>query len=216
VCVSGAEYEDRDPHYPTHFPRNALKTTARVENNPTDFVPAVNWRPMNFTPRPISQHQRARLIAWTLSMLLWTLQALFAAALSPRHERQRRERMSLDWLTRQVKLLIISRANALARLRIRRHQRTSYRSCRNVLKPGVINALIGVRLRRRLNRKGLIERITTLVHALHHIDAYAAHVAERLGRGLTRRCLHLFALPPTPAAPLVTLATPSAHFADSS
>ena len=171
---------------------------------------------MNFIPRPINQHHRARLIAWTLSMLLWTFQALFAAALSPRHERQRRERMSLAWLTQQVKLLIISRANDLAYTRMRRRQRLSYRGCRNVLMPGIVNALIGVRLRRRLNRKGLIERIATLVQALHHIDDYAAIVAKRIRRGLTRRCLQLFALPPAPAARVITLAAPDAICVDSS
>jgi hypothetical protein len=170
---------------------------------------------MNFIPRPISQHQRARLIAWTLAMVLWTFQALCAAALSPRHERQRRERMSLTWLTQQVKLLIVSRASDLVAARMRR-RRISYRGCRNVLRPGFVNAIIGVRVRRLLNRKGVIERIAALVQALHHIDDYAALVAKRLRRGLNRRCLRLFALPPTPATRLVTLAAPDVACADSS
>jgi hypothetical protein len=168
---------------------------------------------MNFIPRPISQHQRARLIAWTLSMLLWTLQALFASALKPRHERQRSQRMSLQWLTRRVKLLIISRANDLRRLRMRRRLRCSFRGCRNVLKPGLINALIGTRLRRQLHRKGVIERIAALIDVLRHIDDYASIVAKRR---LTRRFLHLFALPPAPDARVVTLAAPGAICVDSS
>jgi hypothetical protein len=172
--------------------------------------------PMNFIARPISKHHRARLIAWTLSMLLWTLQALFAAALTPRHERQRRARMSLTWLTQQVKLLIISRANDLACARMRRRLRLSYRGCRNVLKSGFVNALIGVRLRRLLNRKGLVERIVALVQALRHIDDYAARVAKRLRCGLTRRCFHLFALPPASPAPRVTLAGRETVCVDSS
>jgi hypothetical protein len=149
-------------------------------------------------------------------MLMWTFQALCAGMFSARHERQRRERMSLIWLTQQVKLLIISRANDLAGMRMRRRQRISYRGCRNVLKPGFINAALGVRLRRALNRKGLIERIAALVQALHQIDDYAIIVAHRMRRGLTRRQLHLFALPPAPATPLVTLAAPDAICVDSS
>jgi hypothetical protein len=171
---------------------------------------------MNFTPRPISKHYRARLIAWTLSMLLWTFQALCAGMFTPRHERQRRERMSLTWLTQQVKLLIVSRANDFAYGRMQRRQRISYRGCRNVLKPGIVNALIGVRIRRLLNRNGVIERITTLIGALRNIDDYAAVVAHRLRRGLTRRCLQLFALPPAPDAAILTLAAPDAICVDSS
>jgi hypothetical protein len=171
---------------------------------------------MNFTPRPISKHYRARLIAWTLSMLLWTFQALCAGMFSPRHERQRRERMSLIWLTQQVKLLIISRANDFAHDPRRRRRIISYRGCRNVLRPGFINAALGVELKHALHRKGLIERIAALVQALHQIDDYAIIVAHRIRRGLTRRMLHLFALPPTPAARLVTLAAPDAICVDSS
>ena len=171
---------------------------------------------MNFTPRPISKHYRARLIAWTLSMLMWTFQALCAGMFSPRHERQRRERMSLIWLTQQVKLLIISRANDFARDPRRRRRIISYRGCRNILKPGFINAALGVELKRALNRKGLIERIAALVQALHQIDDYAIIVAHRMRRGLTRRQLHLFALPPAPATRLVTLAAPDAICVDSS
>ena len=171
---------------------------------------------MNFIPRSISKHYRARLIAWTLSMLLWTFQALCAGMFSPRHERQRRERMSLIWLTQQVKLLIISRANDFAHDPRRRRQIISYRGCRNVLKPGFVNALIGARIRRLLNRKGVIERISALVSALHHIDDYAIHVAKRIRRGLNRRYLELFALPPAPPARVITLAAPDAICVDSS
>jgi hypothetical protein len=106
---------------------------------------------MNFIPRSISKHYRARLIAWTLSMLMWTFQALCAGMFSPRHERQRRERMSLAWLTQQVKLLIISRANDFAYDPRRRRQIISYRGCRNVLKPGFVNAMVGARAARTRN-----------------------------------------------------------------
>ena len=171
---------------------------------------------MNFIVRPLSKHHRARLIAWTLAMVLWTFQALFAAALTPRHERQRRTRMSLDWLTRQVKLLIVSRANDLAATRMVRRPRISYRGCRNVLKTGFITAILGARIRRTLHCKGLVERIAALIDALRHIDEYAVCVAKRLRRGLTRRCLQLFALPPASDAAIITLAARHAIGADSS
>jgi hypothetical protein len=128
-------------------------------------------------------------------MLMWLLQLIYSGAvLSARHERQRSGRMSIYWLTRRVKMLIISRAGELSRVRLRRPRRSfSYRGCRNVLKPGLVNAFIGVRLRRMLHAKCLIERLVALAHALRHIDDYAAIVAKRMRRGLTRRFLHLFA-----------------------
>jgi hypothetical protein len=170
---------------------------------------------MNLIAHPISKHYRARLIAWTLAMLLWTLQALFAGAVTARHERQRSGRMSIEWLTRRVKLLIISRAGDLAHTRLRR-LRFSYRGCRNVLKPGLVNALIGTRVRRMLKRQGLVERIIALVLALRHIDDYAVLVARRIRRGLTRRMLYLFALAPAPDAPVAAFVVSDPRFADSS
>jgi hypothetical protein len=149
-------------------------------------------------------------------MLMWTFQALCAGMLSPRHERQRRERMSLIWLTQQVKMLIISRAHDFVYDPRRRRQIISYRGCRNVLKPGFVNAMVGARIRRLLNRKGVIERISALLSALHHIDDYATHVAKRIRRGLNRRYLQLFALPPSPDAVIVTLAAREAICVDSS
>jgi hypothetical protein len=41
------------------------------------------------------------------------------------------------------------------------------------VKTGFVNAILGARIRRILNRKGLIEGIAALVNALHHIDDYA-------------------------------------------
>jgi hypothetical protein len=171
---------------------------------------------MNFTPRPISKHYRSRLIAWTLSMLLWTFEALFAATLKPRHERQRLQRISLDGMTRRVKMLIVSRASDFAHVRGVRRLRFSYRGCRIVLKSGLINALVGARVRRLLKRQGVVERIAVLVHALRHIDDYATLVATRIRRGLTRRLSRLFAPPRALATRLVTLASPNAICFDSS
>jgi hypothetical protein len=170
---------------------------------------------MNFIPRPITQHYRARLIAWTLAMLMWTLNMLVAGGvLSARHERQRAWAMSLAWLTRRVKLLIISRASVLARKRTR-PLRLHYRG-RVLRTRGFVNAVIGARVRRMLKRKGVVETIVALIDVLRAIDTYAAPVAKRLRRGLSRRMLHLFALPPAPDAPVATLFVSGPRFADSS
>ncbi|MGQ0532215.1 MAG: hypothetical protein ACT4OF_05935 [Caulobacteraceae bacterium] len=171
---------------------------------------------MNFTPRPLPKHRRARLIAWALAMLAWMAQVIFAgAAFTKRHERQRGPRMSLDRLTRMVKMLIISRAIDLAGLRWRKRYIRVYRG-RNITPRGSIRAIIGSRVRRHLKRKDKGERIGVLIHAIRHLDRYAALVAKRMKRRLTRRSLALFAAPPAPAAPVTSLAMPAAFFADSS
>lgn len=171
---------------------------------------------MNFTARLITKHHRARLIAWTLSMLVWMLRVLFdGAAFASRHERQRARVMSLAWLARRVKLLIISRAGELARSRPIRRLRLNYRGQRRRT-CGFVNAILGVRVRGLLKRKSVFDRIASLIEVLRHIDVYAALVAKRLGRGLTRRSLHLFALTPAPDAVLATPIPRHACFADSS
>lgn len=171
---------------------------------------------MHIDKRPISKHQRARLLAWTLAMLMW-LQAVLCgvAAFSDRHERQRGERMSLAWLTRRVKMLILSRANDFARKRQRRQVR-AFRGRRIVARGGALRALLGARLHRALNRKSLAERLAALIHALQHIDAYAAHVAKRLKRGLTRRWRYLLDLERAPNARLSTRAAPTPCAANTS
>lgn len=171
---------------------------------------------MNFTPRPLSKHRRARLIAWALAMLVWMAQVLFGAvAFKPRHERQRAERMSLAGLERMVKQLIISRAIDLSRRRWRRSRVRAYRG-RALVARSWANAVIGSRVRRMLRRRAIGERIAVLIHALRHLDYYAALVAKRVKRGQTRRWLYLFALPPAPDARVITLAAPQAFAADTS
>ena len=170
---------------------------------------------MHITERPISKHQRARLLAWTLAMLMW-LQAVLcgAAAFSDRHERQRGELMSLAWLTRRVKRLILSRAIDFARQR--RRPVRAFRGQRIVARGGALRALLGARLHRALNRKSLAERLAVLIHALQHLDAYAAHVAKRLKRGLTRRWRYLLDLKRAPNARLRTRAAPTPCAANTS
>lgn len=172
---------------------------------------------MNFTPRPLSTHRRARLIAWALAMLVWLAQVWFGAALlRPRHARQRASRMSLVGLKRMVKKLIIVRAIDLARRRWRAPRKRAYRGRAIALPNGVIRALIGAQVHHKLKRRQIGECIAVLIHALHHLDAYAALVAKRLKRGLTRRWLALFALPRAPDARVASLAALAAFTADSS
>jgi hypothetical protein len=172
--------------------------------------------PMNFTPRPISKHQRAKLIAWTLAMLVWLVQMLFGAVVvTPRHERQRARAMSIERLTRRVKMLIISRAIDLSRRRWRGGG-CAHAGRRVTVGPGALRVLLGARVHRWLARKDIGERIAVLIYTLQHLDECAAFVAKRLKRGLTRRWLALFAIEPPRAILLVSLAEPRAIIADSS
>ncbi|MGD9982514.1 MAG: hypothetical protein AB7T58_18170 [Hyphomonadaceae bacterium] len=170
---------------------------------------------MQLQNRPLSKHRHARLIAATLAMLLWLAQVLFAGGpFSPRHERQRARRMSLQRLTKQVKLLIVSRA--FDAFRWRRPRRVRRFRGRSIAPRTSVDAIIGMRLKRQLKRKHVGERIGVLIHALLNIDAYAAGVAKRLRRGLTRRWLAVFAIawPLATTVPFGLALTPT--FADSS
>jgi hypothetical protein len=170
---------------------------------------------MHITKRPISKHQRARLIAWTLAMLMWLSSVLCgAAAFSARHERQRGPLMSLAWLTRRVKMLIVSRGIDFAHKR--RRLVRAVRGRLVVARGGALRALLGARLHRRLNRKGVAERIAVLIHALQHIDEFALQVATRLKRGLTRRWRYLFDLKRAPNARVRALAAAAPCSADTS
>jgi hypothetical protein len=170
---------------------------------------------MNFTPRPITNHQRRRLIARTLTLLAWICRVWFGALFTDRHARQRARAMSLAALIWRVKLLLISRACDLAHARQRR-RRLGYRGHRNIAPRGFVNALLGARVRAMLKRKATLERIFALMHALEYVDEYAALVAKRLECGLTRRFLALFAIAWPLAAPIASLAAPAPDFADSS
>jgi hypothetical protein len=171
---------------------------------------------MNFTKRPLPKHRRARLIAWTLAMLAWLASVLFGqVAFAARHERQRGARMSLAGLTRMVKMLIISRAIDLARRRWRASSRAH--AGRPIKAPkSALRVMLGARVHRMLARGDVGGRIAVLIHALRHIDAYAALVAKRLRRGLTRIWLRFFAITPSRTIPLASLFAPRAAFADSS
>jgi hypothetical protein len=169
---------------------------------------------MQLQKRPLSKHQRARLIAWTLTMLAWLAQVLCANVLfTPRHERQRATRMSLERLTRQVEMLIISRARDM--LPPRRAGARTYRGL-SLTPHAVIRAVIGVRMRGQLRRTDIVEHCLALMHALTHIDTFAKLIAKRLRRGLTRRWLALFATVWSRSAPVLSAIAFAPLAADSS
>lgn len=169
---------------------------------------------MHIAKRPLSKHRRARLIAWTLAMLMWMASVLFAGApFSDRQERRRRAHMSLDRLERMVIMLIVSRARDFICERPR-GKFTTVRRGRSLLSRGVLRALVGSRLRKALRRKDIRERLAVLLGAIRNIDLYAAPLAKRLRRGLTKR----WPIGPTPTPDEVaeSLTDAIATFADSS
>jgi len=132
--------------------------------------------------RSITKHQRARLIAWTLAMLMWMASVFMGAAFTPRHERQRAERMSLEFLKWRVKALIISRAVDFISIRWRRGSGGGGK-----LKAGHIRAVVGARLCRLLKRRDVLDCVRALLNVLLNLDAHAKSVAKRMKRGLSRR-----------------------------
>lgn len=139
---------------------------------------------MKLHRRPISKHQRARLIAWTLAMLMWMASVFMGAAFTPRHERRRAERMSLEFLKWRVKALIISRAVDFISVRWRTG---AAQGGGGKLKAGHIRAVVGARICRLLNRKDVLDCVRALLNVLLNLDAHAKSVAKRMKRGLSRR-----------------------------
>jgi hypothetical protein len=171
---------------------------------------------MNYTPRPLPKHRRARLLAWTLAMLAWLAAVLVGAVrFTDRHERQRARAMPLTRLKRTVEVLIIARARDFTHARQCKRYPRAFRGRRLVLR-ALVRALIGSRVRRLLKRKGLIERIAALVHALKNIDAYARLLTRRLRRGLNRRWPAFSIAPIGPDDRLIPDQAPQTAFADSS
>jgi hypothetical protein len=121
--------------------------------------------------------------------------------------------MSLDGLTRMTIELMICRAAELARLRRRQRIRV-WRYGRDLTPRHLLRSLVGSRLRRVLKPKDVAARIAILTGVLRNLDTFAAQLAKRMRRGLTRLWPILPA--PTSAAPLVALAAPAPSYADSS
>ncbi|MGD9982277.1 MAG: hypothetical protein AB7H66_13125 [Hyphomonadaceae bacterium] len=170
---------------------------------------------MHIPKRHLSQHRRARLIAWTLAMLAW-LAWVFVADRAPsrRHMRQRYGLISLDRLARKVALLILVRAGELAHKR--RRANPFLARCRGRARQPrhICRSIIGSRLRRALKHRDFTTRITILTDALRRLDVWARRYVRQMRRGLTR--LWPIRAKPAPSAPLSTLAAPGIFFADSS
>jgi hypothetical protein len=171
---------------------------------------------MHLPKHHVSKHRRARLIAWTLAMLAWIAWALSAAtAPKRRHVRRRYGFISLDRLARTVAMLIVSRACDLARLRRGAGNRFFNRIGGRAMWPRhARRSIIGGRLRRALKHGNVSARIAILTDALRRIDAWAAPLARRLRRGMTKLWPRRAA--PAGAVPLVVLVAVPAFLADSS
>jgi hypothetical protein len=162
----------------------------------------------------LNQHRLRRLALWTLAVLSWIAAMLFSdRAVSLRHIQQRTGFISLAWLTDLVGKLLIARAAQLARLR-RRKRRVYWRHGRDLHRPHIIRSVLGARLRRALKHRDIAAWIANLTAVLRNLDAYAAPLAKRLRRGLTR--LWRIVPPIAPAMPLLGPPAPTPAFSDSS
>jgi len=132
----------------------------------------------------LSQHRFARFIAWALALLNWIATGLDHG--TPADQRRIRQR---DWFfdpdnaARLVRDLILLRALKLARLRALPRHPSRGAPIRNV---HLRRAAAGSKLRRALDHRDPIQRLTRLIHALRNIDQHAAALARRLKRRLTR------------------------------
>jgi hypothetical protein len=199
----------------TFFSQRPENNGPRAEQSDWIQPRAILLAHMHITKRHLPKHRRARLIAWTLAMLVWLAQLFGGAAFTPRHERQRSRAMSLAGLTRMVKMLMLSRAADLARLRARKRYASAHRG-RSLARRGRVRAIMGSYARRALKRPTINARIAALIEAIRSIDLYAAHIAKRMRRGQTRRYMDTFALTPALSTPLAPLCEPQAAITDSS
>lgn len=137
-------------------------------------------RPRSF----ISQQRITRLIAWVLGVLVWIATALdHGTSADQRRIRQRDWFFDPDNAARIVRDLIVLRALKLARLRPLPRRPTHGAPTRNI---HLRRAAAGSRLRRALNHKDPVQRLTRLINALRNIDRHAAALVRRLKRRLTR------------------------------
>ena len=147
-------------------------------------------------------------------VLHWIAAMLFSdRRVSSRHIAQRLSFISLPWLTRRVSQLLIVRAAQLAGRR-RRRRIVFWRHGRDSRRSHLLRSVLGWKLHRALKHKDGATWIANLIRVLRNLDAYAAPLARRLRRGLTR----LWRVMP-PVAPPVALLGPPAYspaLADSS
>jgi hypothetical protein len=165
--------------------------------------------PRRFLTTP---HQRQRLALWALAMLSWIAAVLFAGKEITHRQLRQRYRVSVESLTRMVIHLILLRARELSGLRPRKLR--FWKHGRDLRTRHLIRSVVGSKLRRALKHKDPAMRIARLIGALHNLDAYAQHLAQRFRRRLTR----LWAIVPAPtfAALLLGPPAPPPAVADSS
>lgn len=147
-------------------------------------------------------------------MLSWIVALLFGERLCmPRHVAQRRGFVSLTHLTELTSMLLIARAGQLAGARPRANI-SLWRRGRDMRRSQLLRAALGSRLRRALKDKHIGVWLANLIAVLRDLDAYAAPLARRLRRGLTR---FWRVMPPIgPAAPLRVMSPLAPAFSDSS
>jgi hypothetical protein len=127
------------------------------------------------------------MLGWLLVCELWR----------DRHVRQRAPFSCLDWIAAQARTLIILRA-ADFRTRPMHTQRLYGGAAPSVC---IKRAVFGARARRFLRIRDWRDRIVRLVEVLRAIDVWAARIARRLHRGLTRLFARLCEQAPACAAP---------------
>jgi hypothetical protein len=133
-------------------------------------------------------------------MLMWIASLLTGREPGSRHLRQRHGAMSLHGLALMVKQLILLRAADIAGLK-RKQRPVFFKHGRDLRRRHLMRSIFGAELRRALNHRDPIARIAILIHALTHLDAWAARFAKRLRCGFMR--LWSIAPEPMPAIALV-------------
>ena len=164
-------------------------------------------------------HRLARLILCARAMIIWAAAVLFDGLIpSRRRIRQRYGMLSIDRLTRLVRILLVARAGQMI---VKRREARSFRDAagpgfrRRVRPRNVLRSIAGSRLRRFMRHGGDAERFARLVRMLNNLDAYArAFLLRRAENGVNRLAPVLAVRPPHDAAR--TLFAPSPAPADSS
>lgn len=115
-----------------------------------------------------------------------------------RHIRERYGLLNLDRFARIISCLIVARAAELMprlrRVPLRNHAHSGFR--RRIRRGGMIRALTGSALRKRLKHSDLAQRFARLAHALRNLDALARQLMRRLRKGRSRYCAMLLVRPP--------------------
>lgn len=135
---------------------------------------------------------------------MWAALALFSvmpARSNRRHMRQRYGFLSLDFIERLVRALILVRAVEFAR--VCGAGRKTYRDASPAgfhcpaRRCGLMRASLGSRFRAAFRCRDLHERILLLLSAIAHIDGFARrYLVKRVLRRLTRRRGFLIVAPP--------------------